>query len=442
MTHASDSPVSRRARPQPRPVTARPNATASPAAPARLATQVAIVGGGPAGLTLAAALGSAGIDTVVIDRQTAADRSGGVMGELTTALTYGSIRVLEGIDAWTDRMEHGAEAVWRLHVVDGGSPLFLHVEGDAIGDHPYGYNVENSAIRSALLDRVAELPSVADLSPAKVVAYERESGGVTVRLDNGTQVRTALVVGADGRQSPTRKWAGIGVRRWDYDQTAIVCQVLHTEPHRNEAVERLTPEGPFAIVPMRKTADGTDRSAIVWCERRRSAPGYLALPQEAFDREIHTRTRGSLGTVQQIGRRFSYPLSGLHARAYRADRVALMAEAAHAVHPIGAQGLNLSMRDAAVLAEVIVDAARSGQDIAAQQVLARYERWRRFDNMGVIAYTDLFYRSFANTIPPIKLARNLVLGAVNRLEPLKRRIVQDAMGLTGTLPRLARGEAL
>ncbi|HET8728063.1 MAG TPA: UbiH/UbiF/VisC/COQ6 family ubiquinone biosynthesis hydroxylase [Alphaproteobacteria bacterium] len=403
--------------------------------------QVLVVGGGPAGLALAAALGTGGVETAIIDRESAETRTNAGFDGRTTAMTYGSIRVLDGIGAWA-ALEPQACPILATHVVDGRSPLFLHVEGDEIGDHPYGYNIENGWIRKALIDRLAACPTVTDLSPATIAGFERTAGGVVAVLEDGRRVQADLLVGADGRRSAVRTWAGIDANHWTYDQIAIVCTVEHDRPHGNVAVENLMPSGPFALVPMIDAADGRHRTAIVWCERKRNAPAYLDLGQAAFEAELQRRCGERLGEVRQIGRRFSYPLSGLHARRYTADRVALMGEAAHAVHPIAAQGLNLSMRDAAALAEIVVDRHRLGLDVGAVDALARYQRWRRFDNLGVIAYTDTFFRAFSNSIPPLKLGRNLALAAIDRLKPVKRAIIRDAMGLSGRPPRLVRGEAL
>ncbi len=411
------------------------------AADAPLETEIVVVGGGAAGLTLAAALGTAGLPTVVIDREAPAVRAAPGEGDRTTALTYGSIRVLQGVGAWP-RVEPSAAAITGLHIADNWSPLVLQVDPEDIGDHPYGYNVDNGDLRAALLDRLEEMPSVTHLAPAPVTGFEREDGRIAVHLEDGRRVRASLLVGADGRQSPTRAWSGIRTRHWQYDQTAIACVVAHDKPHRNVAVEHVMPSGPFALVPMPDLPDGRHRTAIIWCERRRDAPLYLDLPQPAFDAELQRRCGNRLGTVAQVGKRFAYPLSGLHARRYVGDRLALMGEAAHAVHPIAAQGLNLSMRDAAALAEVVADARRLGLDIGDAGLLRRYERWRRVDVMTTIASTDSFYRLFANSVPPLKAARDVGLAVLNRLPGLKRRIFHDAMGLSGTVPRLVKGEAL
>ncbi|NNG03893.1 MAG: FAD-binding protein, partial [Inquilinus sp.] len=331
-------------------------------APASIDAEVVVVGGGAAGLTLAAALGTAGVETVVVDREPVAARAAPGEGDRTTALTYGSVKVLQGIGAW-DGMADEAAAVLSLHIADNWSPLVLQVEPADIGDHPYGYNVDNGAIRAALLDRIDALPSVRHLAPAQVVGFDRDGARIVASTADGTALRGQLLVGADGRESPTRAWSGIPVRRWQYDQVAIVCTLRHERPHQGVAVEHVMPSGPFALVPMPDLPDGDHRSAIIWCERRADAPAYLALPREAFEDELQRRCGDRLGRVRQVGRRFNYPLSGLHARRYVGDRLALMGEAAHAIHPIAAQGLNLSMRDAAALAEVVADARRLGLDI-------------------------------------------------------------------------------
>ena len=410
-------------------------------ASAPLDTEIVVVGGGAAGMTLAAALGTAGLETVIIDRAPPAVRAAPGEGDRTTALTYGSIRVLRGVGAWP-MVEPSAAAVRALHIADNWSPLVLQVDPEDIGDHPYGYNVDNGALRAALLERLEELPSVTHLAPAPVTGFDRDGSRIVVQLEDGRTVRGALLVGADGRQSPTRAWAGIPTRHWDYDQIAIACVLAHDRPHDGVAVEHVMPSGPFALVPMPDLPDDRHRSAVIWCERRKDAPHYLDLPQPAFDAELQRRCGDRLGTVHQVGKRFQYPLSGLHARRYVGERLALMGEAAHAVHPIAAQGLNLSMRDAAALAEVVADARRLGLDIGDAGLLRRYERWRRVDVMTTIAHTDGFFRLFANSVTPLKLGRDLGLAALNRLPGIKRQVIQDMMGLTGTLPRLVKGEAL
>lgn len=398
---------------------------------------VLVVGGGLAGLSLAAALGTAGVETVCVDRDSPAARTDLAFDGRTTAIALGSRRILEGGGAWAHVPEDAAGAILEIRVADRNSPLFLHYDHREVGDEPFGWIVENRDLRVALFARLAELPSVRHLAPAAVEGLERTPHSVRARLADGRMVRAALVVGADGRDSMVRRWAGIRTLGWSYPQTAIVCCIRHEFPHHSVALEHFLPAGPFAVLPM-----AGDRSSIVWTERRDSAAAYLSLPPARFHAELERRAGEWLGRVETIGRRFSYPLSLLHAEAYAGDRVALVGEAAHAIHPIAGQGLNLGLRDVAQLAETVVDRLRLGLDPGDRAALAAYQRRRRLDNVGLAAVTDGLNRLFSNAIPPVRLARTMGLAAVGRMPPLKRFLMRHAMGTTGPLPRLARGEAL
>jgi 2-octaprenyl-6-methoxyphenol hydroxylase len=246
-----------------------------------------------------------------------------------------------------------------------------------------------------------------------------------------------LVAAADGKNSPLRKAAGIATLAWSYPQTGIVATVRHAEPHRGIAVEHFLAAGPFAILPMTE-----QRASIVWTERAALAPRLLALDDEAFLAELARRFGDHLGALALAGPRWSYPVSFLHARRIVAPRLALVGEAAHVIHPIAGQGLNLGIRDVAALAELIVDARRLGLDIGSAEVLQRYESWRRLDAMLLAGVTDGLNRLFSNSLAPVRAARDLGLAAVDRLPPLKRLFMRHAMGLSGELPRLCRGEPL
>jgi 2-octaprenyl-6-methoxyphenol hydroxylase len=405
--------------------------------PADRACDVLIVGGGLAGLTLAAALGGAGVDTILVDRESADARLLDTFDGRTTAVAFGTKRIVEAAGLWAHVPAAATGAILDIRVTDERSPLFLHYDHREVGDEPFGWIVENRTLRRAAFARLAQLQTVAHLAPAEVTDLARTATRVRATLGDGTTVDARLVVGADGRHSTVRRWAGIGTSGWAYAQTAIVCTIDHEYPHHGVALEHFLPPGPFAVLPM-----AGNRASVVWTERRRDAQAVLAMPEERFLLELRRRAGDWLGRVRTVGPKFAYPLSLLHADAYAADRVALVSEAAHAMHPIAGQGLNVGLRDVAALAEVIVDAHRLGLDPGGADALARYERWRRPDTLMLLAVTDGLNRLFANRIAPLKLARDVGLAVVNRTPPLKRFLMRSAMGTTGDLPRLARGEAL
>ncbi|MBY0431845.1 MAG: FAD-dependent monooxygenase, partial [Rhodospirillales bacterium] len=266
---------------------------------------------------------------------------------------------------------------------------------------------------------------------------ERGIDEVTARLEDGRLVRARLAVAADGRGSPTRQGAGIGLTRWDYHQTGIVCTVAHEKPHRFIAQEHFLPAGPFAILPLTG-----NRSSIVWTEKSHLAPAILRQDDASFLAELKSRFGGFLGRIEVVGPRFGYPLSLQFADRYTDCRLVLIGDAAHGMHPIAGQGMNMGVRDVAALAEVLVDARRLGLDPGAPVVLSRYQRWRRFDNMLMLGLTDVLNRLFSNDLGAVALARDFGLAAVNRMPPLKKVLMRHAMGMVGELPRLMRGETL
>jgi len=397
---------------------------------------VLIVGGGMVGLSLAAAAAAGGMRVAVVDRADPADVVDEAFDGRTCAIAYGSKRVLETIGLW-DGMAAEAEPILDIRVSDGESPLFLHYDHRQIGDAPLGWIVENRTIRRALYAALPGRPTIRLHAPAGLAGLERGDGHVSAILADGTRIRASLLVGADGRNSFVRRWAEIGTTEWRYAQTGIVCTIAHERGHRGIAHERFLPSGPFAILPMTG-----NRSSLVWTERADLADTMMALPDDEFLEEIALRVGGFLGALSLTGPRWSYPLALLHANRYTAPRLALIGDAAHAIHPIAGQGLNLGIKDVAVLAEVLTDARRLGLDIGQADVLERYARWRRVDNLALIAATDGLNRLFSNDIGPLKLARDLGLAAVDRLPPLKRMFMRHAMGTLGELPRLVRGERL
>ncbi len=399
-------------------------------------SDVAIVGGGLSGLTLACALGGAGASVTVIEAAPRESTVAPAFDGRTTAIAAGSRTILEAVGAWRG-IADGAQPILDIRISDGHSPLFLHYDHREVGEAPMGYIAENRVIREALYERLSALPVVSLLFRRRVVTLDRAGAAATLVLDDGSALRARLVVAADGRNSPMRAAAGIGVTSWTYPQTGIVCTVEHARDHRGVAQEHFLPAGPFAILPMIGR-----RSSIVWTERADLAPRLLALDDAEFLAELGRRFGDYLGPLRVVGPRFSYPLALMHAERYVAPRLALVADAAHLIHPIAGQGLNIGWRDVAALAEVAVDTLRLGLDPGSVAVLERYERWRRVDNLSMLAATDVLNRLFSNEIAPIRAARDIGLAAVNRTAPLKRLFMRHAMGVLGDTPRLVRGEAL
>lgn len=394
--------------------------------------ELAVVGGGLNGLTLGIACASAGLRVAVIDREDPVTMLGEQFDGRTSAIAYGSMRVLDGTGVWPLAADK-AEAILEIRVADNWAPLFLHYDHREIGDAPLGWIVENRDLRRALHTRAGVLPNLQLIAPMTVVS--RAQG--TLTLANGDTVRAELIAAADGKNSPLREAAGVRTIKWSYPQIGIVATVRHEKPHRGVAVEHFLPAGPFAILPMTG-----NRSSIVWTERADLAPKLLKLDDAAFHSELASRFGDFLGAISVEGPRWSYPLSFLHAETYVAPRLVLVGEAAHVIHPIAGQGLNMGIRDTAALAECLVDGRRLGLDLADAGVLARYERWRRFDNTALAGVTDGLNRLFSNSVAPVRLARDLGLAAVGQVPPLKRFFMRHAMGMIGDLPRLVKGEAL
>lgn len=434
---------------------------------AEIEVEIAIVGGGLVGMSLAAALAGNGIATCLIEAEKLPDITGEAFDGRSSAIAYGSHLVLKGIGAW-DYLEPEAEPIRDIRVSDGAwhmraaSPFFVHyhfadlpagsVPGGAVpgtggGQPPFGWIVENRAVRRALLRRLAECPALTHLSAAQVTDIDFTGNKrQIVQLADGRRIVARLVIAADGRQSAVRRMAGIGARELGYKHAAIVCTVTHQEPHHGIAHEHFLPVGPFAMLPMTDDTDESGarrhRSSIVWTEDQRIIPMLLKLSDADLGREIERRFGDTLGRVTPIGPRFTYPLKMVLADTYVKDGLALAGDAAHGMHPIAGQGFNMGVRDVAALAEVIVDAHRLGLDFGGMAVLENYARWRRFDNLMMVAVTDGLTRLFSNDLPPVRLARDIGFFLFNKTKPLKRLAMRHAMGVVGDLPRLVRGEKL
>lgn len=401
-----------------------------------VSSDILIIGGGMAGLTLGCALGQAGVAVAIVEPTPPHKLVAPEFDGRTTAIAAGSRAILDAIGVWPAMTPH-AQPILDIRVSDGRSPLFLHYDHRDVGDDPLGHIAENRIIRQALLDRLATLSNVSLRVGHRVETLDRAPSSVLATLDDGSGIVARLAVATDGRNSSTRKMAGIESTAWNYAQTGIVCTIAHELDHKGVAQEHFLPAGPFAILPM------TDqRSSIVWTERAELAPALLALDDQDFQAELALRFGDYLGELAVVGPRFSYPLGLMHAHNYIVPRLALAGDAAHTIHPIAGQGLNIGWRDVAALAEVIVDTLRLGGDPGSMVTLERYERWRRVDNTLMLAATDVLNRLFSNDVAPVRLARGAGLAAVNRMAPLKQLFMRHAMGVLGDTPRLVRGEAL
>ncbi len=419
--------------------------------PSTLETEAVVIGGGLVGLTLALALAKGGVECVVVDALDPATVTNADFDGRVSAIAFASCRMFRALNMW-DALAPHAQPINDIVVSDSrgpraadkgaAAPLFLHFDHREIGDEPLGHLIENRYTRLAQQQAVDAEPLVTLIAPDAVTGVDYDATGVTASLRSGAQVRGRVAFACDGRGSPTREAAGIKLIKWDYNQVGIVTTVEHERPHEGVAQEYFLPSGPFAILPM-----VGNRSSLVWTERADLAPAFLALDDNQFTDEIANRFGDFLGEIKPVGPRWSYPLGFQLAKDYVRPRLALVGDAAHGVHPIAGQGLNLGLRDVAALAEVIVDTARLGLDIGAADVLKRYERWRRFDNTALALGMDALVHLFSNDITPLRVARDIGLGIVNELPPLRRLFMRHAGGTVAlggekNLPRLLRGEAV
>jgi 2-octaprenyl-6-methoxyphenol hydroxylase len=396
-------------------------------------SDVIILGGGLIGLTLAVALDRHGLTATVIDPADPEKVAAPAFDGRATAIASASWRMLEAIGI-AARLEGEGCPIRSIRVSEGLEPGGIVFDAPE-GDDPLGIMVENRRLRAALREAAEAAKRVTLLMPARAAGIVRDAAGVRVALDGGRVVTAPLLVGAEGRNSPTREAAAIPVARWRYDHAAIVVTVDHELRHENAAYEIFYPTGPFAILPM---LPGT-RSAIVWSVPAGDAAALIDLPDRAMAAEIEKRMGGFLGAVTLAGPRWTYPLGFHHAATMTSERLALAGDAAHGIHPIAGQGLNLGLRDAAALAQVLVEGARLGMDLGDAQTLARYERWRGLDTFMVAAATDGLTRLYAVPGRTASAIRRLGMGLVQRIGPLKEQFMAEARGESGDLPLLLRG---
>ncbi|HWM47573.1 MAG TPA: ubiquinone biosynthesis hydroxylase [Xanthobacteraceae bacterium] len=405
-------------------------------------TDVLIAGGGFAGLALAIAL-----------RQSLGMRFGVTVADphlaraprdaRASAIAAAARHLFETIGVWAEVADE-AQPMLDMEVTDSKlqdavRPTFLTFAGEVAPGEPFAHMIENAPLLAALIEK-AKAEGVTLMSTA-VEGFEHAAQAIDVVLADGTRAATRLLVAADGARSRLREQAGIPWRGWMYGQSAIVTTVVHERDHHGRAEEHFLPSGPFAILPLKDNVQG-HRSSIVWTEEEEEAKRLAALDDASFHDELERRFGLKLGEIRISGARGVFPLGFAIARSFVAERIALVGDAAHMIHPIAGQGLNMGLRDVAALAEAIVDAARLGLDVGGPDVLDRYQRWRRFDTMTMGIATDGLNRLFSNRSDVLRLMRDVGLGIVDRIPALKSVFIRQAAGLTGEVPKLLRGEAL
>ncbi|WP_299846806.1 FAD-dependent monooxygenase [uncultured Roseovarius sp.] len=400
-------------------------------------SEILIVGGGLNGPALALALAQSGHSVTVIDTLSEKIRKNAAFDGRSYALALASVRLLRAIGIW-DRVAENAQPMLEIKVTDGragegASPLFMHFDHAEIEEGPMGHMLEDRFLRRAFLEAMEETPGITHLSGETVVAQEILPAGVTITLASGKTLAGKLLIGSDGRASGTAQRAGIQRTGWGYGQTALVCAIEHELPHEGIAHQFFMPPGPLAILPLPGNV-----SSIVWSESDETAAEFTALSDTDFMEVLRPRFGDFLGQIKLRGKRFTYPLGLTVANSFVADRLALIGDAAHGMHPIAGQGLNAGLRDVGALAQVLDEAARRGEDIGAPDVLARYQQWRRFDTATLALATDLTNRLFSNDNPLLRLGRDLGMGAINAMPTLRRKFIREAAGLTGDLPSLMR----
>jgi 2-octaprenyl-6-methoxyphenol hydroxylase len=402
-----------------------------------LSFDAVIVGGGLAGLSMAAALGASGIRAACLERDRFSAHLSPVFDCRTTAIAFGAKQVLAATGVWP-YLAPAACPIDQIRVTEGQSRFFLDfAEAERPNGEPFGYIVQNKPMREALLRRVRELKDISLLEGAEVSAVEYGAANVTVTLSDGRHLTTPLLIAADGRQSLCRTRAGIAFRGWPYRQSAVIATVRAENPHHNVAVEAFYPGGPFALLPMHDNQMG-----LVWSEQHATAKALHQMDEKAFLSALNDRAGDFLGKTELVTPRFIYPLSLKLASSYIGPRLALIGEAAHAMHPVAGQGWNVSMRDVAALAEIIVEYKNLGLDWGGPQALRAYQQWRLPDLMGLSVATDGLIRLFSNHSRILRTVRGVGLSLVQHLPPLRRLSASVAMGVGKKQPKLAQGKPI
>jgi 2-octaprenylphenol hydroxylase len=396
---------------------------------------VVIAGGGMVGAALACALGNSRLRVALVEGVPLTRiRPGTDTGLRVSAISRASQRIFDAVGCW-DRIKAWRVSPFReMQVWDAAGPGQVHFDSATTGEALLGWIIENQVIQYALLERSRAFDNVELLCPAALSLASLADDGVHLQLEDGRAFYARLLVGADGANSRVRHWAQIDTDGWGYDQKALVATVRTEKFHQETAWQRFLPTGPLAFLPL---YDG--RCSIVWSTTPGHGEKLLTMDAADFAVALAEAIEWRLGAIAEVGARAAYPLRLQHARTYVKRRVAVIGDAAHVIHPLAGQGVNLGLLDAAALAEVILDAVATGRDMGSLKVLRRYERWRKGENLLMLGIMDGFKRVFGSTLPPVRLLRNLGLNLTDVATPVKNLITRRAMGLDGDLPRLARG---
>lgn len=385
---------------------------------------VTIIGGGLTGMTMACSLAQHDINVVVIESAEPKIIKKISFDGRVSAIAYGSQQLFERIGIWNGIRED-AGPIYDIRVSDRESHLFLHYKNTLVTDGPVGYMVPNATLMNALYKKAESLPNLTLIAPAKYDAIECNNTQAKVFLGNGKTISCELLIAADGKHSTVRKTAGIDTLDWSYDQTGIVCTIKHEKNHRGVAQERFLPAGPFAVLPVK----GGYHSSLVWTEKKEQADLYMQMDDSAFLEEIAVRIGGYLGKLSLASKRFSYPLTLVHAKTYLSDRLVLVGDAAHGIHPLAGQGFNLGIRDVDFLTETLLRARKLGLDIGSHSSLHEYEKLRKFDANTLIAITHGLNYLFSSDQAAFIYTRRLGMAVVNKIFPLKRMLMRHAMGI-------------
>jgi 2-octaprenyl-6-methoxyphenol hydroxylase len=389
---------------------------------------IGIIGGGLGGLTMAALLGQAGFNVTCIDAEPLTKQLSKDFDGRTTAVSYGARGVLERAGVWAG-LSKACCAIQTIDILDGDSHSTMTFDATEINADAFGWIVENSDLRHALIKRVQQLKNVKHITGVSVSQVDFHENAAKITLQNGDMIEAALVIGADGRKSLLRDIMRVGSWGRTYNQTAIVCLVTHEKPHNNLAVEHFRREGPFALLPFTDTAEGAHRSALVWSVHGGDASQWLTCDETIFNAALQTRAGNRFGELKLASKRAAWPLNLVKSYSYVKPRAVLVAEAAHGMHPIAGQGLNMSLRDINALADILMKAHTQGRDVGDVAVLKTYQRARRMDNLAMCMATDGLTLLFSNDFLPVTLLRRAGLSLVKRAPFAKRFFMHQAMGV-------------